>query len=413
MNPLLLAVTTIFIVAMTFSTLPDSLQQQQSTSNNIQSGSNFNVSNNTGDSVYPAIAASGNNVYVVWQDDYLGQSVSYDRKNYDIFFKRSTDGGKSFENITNLSNNVVLSGRPIITAFDNNVYIVWMEDTLENKQIWFRKSTNNGSTFDQPLHLSSGHRIKDSIIPMAIAAFGNDVYVVWRQLVEDGKTGSVLFKASTDTGNTFGETMEISDNAVYSTSPKIAASNNNVYVVWDVRHSEGEKSNKSEGIFFAQSFNNGITFRNETKLNGNKEFGEPQVAAHSRQVYVAWAGSVYNPQQSMGDIFLTLSFNNGNTFAETIPINTGFMDSENVELAITKGRIDAVWQDRITGNGEIFHKRSLNNEPSFLKAAKNLSGTEGLSECPSIAVSGNTTYVAWEDSTYGNHEIFLKKVVLL
>ena len=398
---------------MIFSTLPDSLQQQQSTSNNIQSGSNFNVSNNTGDSVYPAIAASGNNVYVVWQDDHLGQSVSYDRKNYDIFLTRSTDGGKSFENITNLSNNVVLSGRPIITAFDNNVYVVWMEDNLENKQIWFRKSTDSGITFDQPLHLSSGHRIRDSIIPMAIAAFGNDVYVVWRQLVEDGKTGSVLLKASTDTGNTFGETMEISDNAVYSTSPKVAASNNNVYVVWDVRHSEGEKSNKSEGVFFAQSSNNGATFGNETKLNGNKEFGEAQVAAHLNRVYVAWAGSVYNPQQSISDISLTFSFNNGNTFAETILINTGFMDSENVELATTKGRIDAVWQDRITGNGEIFHKRSLNNEPAFLKAARNLSNTEGLSECPSIAVSGNTTYVVWEDSTYGNHEIFFRKVISL
>jgi hypothetical protein len=408
-----LAVTTIFIVTMIFSTLPDSLQQQQSTSNNIQSGSNFNVSNNTGDSVYPAIAASGNNVYVVWQDDHLGQSVSYDRKNYDIFLTRSTDGGKSFENITNLSNNVVLSGRPIITAFDNNVYVVWMEDNLENKQIWFRKSTDSGITFDQPLHLSSGHRIRDSIIPMAIAAFGNDVYVVWRQLVEDGKTGSVLFKASTDTGNTFGETMEISDNAVYSTSPKVAASNNNVYVVWDVRHSEGEKSNKSEGVFFAQSSNNGATFGNETKLNGNKEFGEAQVAAHLNRVYVAWAGSVYNPQQSISDISLTFSFNNGNTFAETILINTGFMDSENVELATTKGRIDAVWQDRITGNGEIFYKRSLNNEPAFLEAARNLSSTEGLSECPSIAVSGNTTYVVWEDSTYGNHEIFFRKVISL
>jgi hypothetical protein len=42
-------------------------------------------------------AVSGNNVYVVWQDDTPG--------NQDIFFKRSTEIGKTFEDTENLSDN--------------------------------------------------------------------------------------------------------------------------------------------------------------------------------------------------------------------------------------------------------------------------------------------------------------------
>ena len=77
--------------------------------------------------------------------------------------------------------------------------------------------------------------------------------------------------------------------------------------------------------------------------------------------------------------------------------------------------IEAVWQDRIAGNGEIYYKRSLNNnnEQAIFKDTRNLSNTEGLSECPSIAISGNTSYVVWEDDTYGNHEIFFKRLILL
>ena len=63
----------------------------------------LSVSNNSGNSVYPSLAASENNVYIVWEDDNFGQSVSYDSKNNDILFVRSADGGQSFENVTNLS----------------------------------------------------------------------------------------------------------------------------------------------------------------------------------------------------------------------------------------------------------------------------------------------------------------------
>jgi len=82
-----------------------------------------------------------------------------------------------------------------------------------------------------------------------------------------------------------------------------------------------------------------------------------------------------------------------------------------VELAKTEGRIEAVWQDGVTSNGEIFHKTSSNVKPALIDPSTNISDTEGPSECPSIAISGKTTYVVWEDSTYGNHEIFLKKLL--
>jgi hypothetical protein len=411
MNTHLLELVLVFvIIAIILSALPASFQQKQSTSDNTQGDFNFNLSNNTGDSVYPSIAASGNNVYVVWQDDYFGQGVSYDKKNYDILLAKSTDGGNSFGNITNLSNNIALSARPIITTFEEKVYVVWMEDTLRDRQLWFRTSTDGGRTFDRAISLSSNHDNRDSIIPKAIAAFGNNVYVVWRHLGEDGKTGSISFRASTDSGKSFGRVVEVSGNAAYSSSPKVAAFGKNLYVVWDVINKEAEVTGKNPGVFIAKSTDGGFTFENETKLSADTVFGEGQVAVYTNHVFVAWAGSVYDTKQSINDVFFKFSSDNGDRFGETISMHKDFVDSENVELATAEGRMDVVWQDKVTGNGEIFHT-SLKDRQVLADGARNLSNTEGLSECPSIATSGNSTYVVWEDSTYGNHEIFFKRLV--
>jgi hypothetical protein len=61
-----------------------------------------NVSDNVGDSVYPLVASSDNNVYVTWQDNMFGHNKHL---NYDILFKSSSDGGRTFGDVLNLSNN--------------------------------------------------------------------------------------------------------------------------------------------------------------------------------------------------------------------------------------------------------------------------------------------------------------------
>ena len=57
-----------------------------------------NLSNSAENSVFPDIAVSGNNVYVVWDEEVSGTR--------DILYRRSVDGGNTFsDTIKNLSNN--------------------------------------------------------------------------------------------------------------------------------------------------------------------------------------------------------------------------------------------------------------------------------------------------------------------
>ena len=95
-----------------------SYSQEQKDSNNtfiIE-----NISDNIRDSVYPQTESSQNKVYVVWQDNLFGDN----RINYDILLKSSNDGGQTFGDVINLSNNSGFSEHPQVAINGNNVYIV-------------------------------------------------------------------------------------------------------------------------------------------------------------------------------------------------------------------------------------------------------------------------------------------------
>jgi hypothetical protein len=72
------------------------------------------------------------------------------------------------------------------------------------------------------------------------------------------------------------------------------------------------------------------------------------------------------------------------------------------QIAVSGNSTYLVWEDNSTGNDEIYLKLSPAGR------ALNLSRNNGSSSDPQIAVSGNSTYVVWKDNSTGNDEIYLK-----
>ena len=74
-------------------------------------------------------------MYIPWQD---GISKG---NNQEILLKQSTDRGNTFtDEIENLSNNRGISECPSIAVSNNNVYVVWEDDTAGNHEIFFTRS---------------------------------------------------------------------------------------------------------------------------------------------------------------------------------------------------------------------------------------------------------------------------------
>jgi hypothetical protein len=178
------------------------------------------LSNNTDTSERQQIAASGNNVYVTWTDDTPAGSS-------DIFFAASNNNGVSFGPPINISNNTGGSFIPQIAAIGNNVYVTWYDGTTGPFDIFFAVSNNNGTSFGTPINISNN--IDDSFAPQ-IAAIGSNVYVTWEDDTPGNR--DIFFAASNNNGTSFSTPINLSNNTGFSQIPQIAAIGNNVYVTW-------------------------------------------------------------------------------------------------------------------------------------------------------------------------------------
>jgi hypothetical protein len=410
----------------------------------IQLSDITNLTDNPNDSVYPQVAASENNVYVIWQD-----STTFDlsNNNYDIYIKKSADWGESFvgnsnssatdttTEVLNLSNNPGFSEHPQIAAYDEKVHVAWIDNSLGNKEILLATSIDNGTIFSEAINLSNTTNTNSR--NLELSAFENNVYAVWLDEDEQGN-GIILFRASNDGGETFGNPITIARNVTTNndfTFPKVAAYSDNVYIAWNVVDS---RSTQGEGeiitdLLYVKSLDQGNTFSPPIKLNNNGEkVGEAQLAAYNDDVYVVWGSSPYDHVTS--NLFFIKSTDNGNTFSNATEVkNDNFVNPSNVEIVVVGNNnsdengeqslssspsSQQVQQPQlyITGqvplsdeNEEIFLASSSDNGDTFSQITTNLSNNSEFSECSSIAASANNIYVIWQDRTPGNNEALFTK----
>jgi hypothetical protein len=104
---------------------------------------------------------------------------------------------------------------------------------------------------------ASGHPLKQAA---PIATSGDNVYIAWWS----NKTGNdeVMFKASTDSGKTFVDKMNLSNSTnAESQDAQITAAGNNIYVTW------WERNQTSDEPVLRVSNDNGKTFGEKTMLS--------------------------------------------------------------------------------------------------------------------------------------------------
>jgi hypothetical protein len=96
------------------------------------------------------IATSANNVYIAWNNNDTGH--------WNVFFLRSSDGGKTFAKNIMLSapnKGQVVDHNVQIAASGSNVYVTWWTNKTGILMPVFRASNDNGYTFSKAITLNS------------------------------------------------------------------------------------------------------------------------------------------------------------------------------------------------------------------------------------------------------------------
>ena len=256
------------------------------------------LTNHSGNSGLPQIYADANDVYILWEDNSLG--------NFDIFFAKSTDAGNTFGAFTNISNDAGESGTPRMVVVGKDIDIAWMDNAPGNFDIMFSKSTDGGSTFSKPLDISKSK--KDAGYP-ELAVSENNVYVTWTNTME-GNNYDILFSKSSDGGHTFTDPINISNNAGASGWPQIGVAGD-VYVSW-VDDTPGNFD-----IYIAKSIDGGKSFETPVNIsNTPNESWYNKMAVSPNTVYMVWQEA----NQANHDIVFTKSTTFVPEFGAVVPI---------------------------------------------------------------------------------------------
>ena len=111
-------------------------------------------------------------------------------------------------------NNLREPKAPMAASEDgNNVYVVWWTNRSGNWEVMFRASNDSGQTFGDKINLSNSSDTQSQTAE--ILAVGNStVYVTWWELNENvhPHTNESVLRVSTDAGQTFGPVINLGTN---------------------------------------------------------------------------------------------------------------------------------------------------------------------------------------------------------
>ncbi|WP_458718687.1 sialidase family protein [Candidatus Nitrosocosmicus sp. R] len=369
----------------------------------------INISSNNGHSELAKFAVAGKNISVIWLDDSSGYR--------DVHFKRSIDGGKTFEKTMNLGNIPGGAYDHQIAVINNYVFVIWEQSPDNNGQIFFKRSIDGGKTFEKTMNLGNNTGLSGT--PQILVSKGNSVenggnslhvYIIWH----DSSEGIVLRK-SDDGGNTFGKALSLSENNPFAFFPKIATKGNNIYAIWITIYNKGTE-NETRDVSFAKSIDRGNSFGNVVNLTNNAKISfNAQLASSGNNVYVLWTNGtiVKDDFPILTDTMFKYSNNSGQTFQDTISLNNYTGWSVNPMIKIKDDKLYILWEERSQNRYSDIYFCVINikdiNECNY---KINVSNDSNNSFNPSFDILNNSALIAWtnEDSNYTSSIIIKKNI---
>jgi hypothetical protein len=177
-----------------------------------------NMSYGTGWQRQPKIGAWVDLVFLMWSGNQSGEGDP----DQHIVLARSTDSGASFSSMSivgggNWFPDMAVSSIVTRPGYPPIVSVVW--DDPSSDVIYYRRSTDGGVSFDTPLQLSTAGVTAST--PRVRSYYDHTVHVVFSEIGQPGP----VYRRSTDYGATFGPPQLIGN------FESFAAIENNVYVV--------------------------------------------------------------------------------------------------------------------------------------------------------------------------------------
>jgi len=333
-------------------------------------------------------------IYLFWQDSSPG--------NFEIFFKKSADGGITWTPSQRLTWNSGDSKNPSLGIDSNNhLHLFYNDSSSGNQEIYCKKSTDAGDTWSTPQRLTWNPRY--SFMPFPVTGTGSTIYVFYSDNLS--LNFELYMKTSTDLGTSWSSPRRLTWNPGASLKPSLDAdSNGNLHLVWY------DDSPGNPEIFYKQKPFSSPNWLPTKRLTWNPGGSiSPQIRIDDQdRLHIGWKDDT----SGFWQVLYRQSMDGGSSWLPPYQLGDYASHAKYVFLvpeAIDK--IHAVYQDSYPGNFEIYYKISSDNGTTW-PTGQRLTWNSGASIFVYAALDpSGTLHLVWMDHTPGNDEIYYKKTL--
>jgi len=301
------------------------------------------LTNNPAISGSSSIAASGDTVHVVWNDN---RTV-----NWGLYYKRSTNAGISWSEDTLLTPNGNI-GPTTICSDGSAVHVAWSDARDGNDEIYYMHSSDGGTTWSADSRLTFDSALSEY---PSITVSGSTVHVVWWDSRD--VDWEIYYKRSTDGGSTWEADYRLTNSPGYSQLPSIGVSGSSVHVVWS------DDRDGNQEIYYKRSTDAGLTWSVDSRLtNDPASQGIPCIAVSGSNIHTVWN----DYRDSDFEIYYKFSTDDGTSWSSDTRLTNAPGTSWSPSLAVSGTAIHVVWGDSRDGNDEIYYKRNPTGNPTAI-----------------------------------------------
>jgi len=321
---------------------------------------------------YPDIAVSGQNVHVVW-DNSTGWNG--------IYYRNSTDGGESWNPIKRISAEGVNTLTPKVYVDNSNVHITWQDqrDGLD-REIYYRRSLDGGMTFDNGQGVNEDRRLTYSPATLAslrMGGQGSNISILWTDN-SDGDSDK-YWMISKDNGNIWDDGLgtpnvgrKLSIDITDSDSGGVVIEGSDIHVVWKDQEWPGPVYR----LYYRNSTDLGMSWNSQVLLSGpSPMINKPQLDVVNSSIYIVWDDG--QNDNDYYDVYYKSSADGGITWIDDLRLTNNLSRKALWPMiAVENGIEHIVWFDRITAtNHDVMYKRYPDFPP--LESILNITLQEG------------------------------------
>lgn len=312
----------------------------------------------------PSIAMWGQTIHAVWSKQNF--------ENSSIYYRKSYDNGKTWENTTELIPNMTHAYYPAIAVYKNIVHIVWIDYRDTNSEIYYTRSADNGDTWDNARRLTYDSPVKNCIYDIVICTDGDNVYISWK----DYRTGTseIFFKKSRDGGITWTADQQLTDDYSPSYCPSLAVDENFLYIAF-------QDGGLKPDICFLKSDSSGDEWNEKLYIVETQDASKnPRLAVSKHNLYLVWQ----DDRTGVNEIYLKTSTDHGASWGETHQLSYNSTSCINPTIYVYDEQILVLWDDMINKTFWISYTTSSDNGINWINRKHLTTDTD----CYSVGICG-------------------------